>query len=432
MAQEEHNQRGSNSNNSGGRGGGGGNRSSKKLKQKKVPQRGLGVAQLEKIRLEEQQKKDDAILSPNSLLSPSNSSSCLAVQCVSNFRHNPSPSSIPVPPPPPINLSPPNPIFRPSSSIPNIDFLHPNSVPLLIPSNDGGGEIAISGLGQANWHKFWNGDYNLEGESHRLDHPGFEFQSNMNNAPYESNPIWPPPNLIQKAQLFQQQPSSSSMVNVSSGTSSSSMINYHQMEPPSNQSFYGNNNTHRWPEEEKMVGLKRPYPFSLDNPPGHSFPCKFPPTYVPVVSRSDESASCGNGGTLSLEPINPIFREGPSSSTVMSELNPKKVAKQNGDLNGDFLTLGPPTSTLPQPSSKYKHPSAYPAPPSRELSEFESLPHQGSAEDPMILQPGPSGSTPKQPFYSFFNLEKAQIGNATSTLSGSNGGGEQLDLNLKL
>ena len=50
----------------------------------------------------------------------------------------------------------------------------------------------------------------------------------------------------------------------------------------------------------------------------------------------------------------------------------------------------------------------------------------------MILQPGPSGSTQKQPFYSFFNSEKAQIGNATTILSGSNGGGEQLDLNLKL
>ncbi|PSR95711.1 hypothetical protein CEY00_Acc21735 [Actinidia chinensis var. chinensis] len=423
MAQEEHNQRCSNSNS-----GGGGNRSSKKLKQKKVPQRGLGVAQLEKIRLEEQQKKDAAILSPNSLLPPSNSSSCLAVQCVSNFRHNPSPSSIPVPPPPPTNLSPPNSIFRPSSSIPNIDILHPNSVPLLKPSNGRGGEIAISG-----WPKLWNGDYNREGENHRLDHSGFDFRSNMNNAPYEPNPIWPPPNLIQKAQQFQQQSSSSSMVNVSSGTSSSSMINYHQMEPPSNQSFYGNNYTHMWPEDEKMVGMKRPYPFSLDNPPGHSFPCKFPPTYVPAISRSDESASCGNGGILSLEPINTIFREGPSCSTVMSELNPKKGSKQNGDLNGDFLTLGPPTTTLPQPSPKYKHPSAYPAPPSQKLSEFESLLHQGSSEDPIIFQQGLSGSTQKQPFYSFCNSETVQIGQATTTLSGSSGGGgEQLDLNLKL
>ncbi|GFZ07540.1 hypothetical protein Acr_19g0004770 [Actinidia rufa] len=421
MAQEEHNQRCNNSNS-----GGGGNRSSKKLKQKKIPQRGLGVAQLEKIRLEEQQKKDAAILSPNSLLSPSNRSSCLAVQCVSNFRHNPSPSSIPVPPPPPTNLSQPNSIFRPSSSIPNIDILHPNSVPFLKPSNGSGGETAISG-----WPKLWNGDYYREGENHRLDHSGFDIRSNMNNAPYESNPIWPPPSLIQKAQQFQQQTSSSSMVNVSSGTSSSSMINYHQMEPPSNQSFYGNNYTHMWPEDEKMVGMKRPYPFSLDNPPGHSFPCKFPPT--PAISRSDESASCGNGGILSLEPINPIFREGPSCSTVMSELNPQKCSKQNGDLNGDFLTLGPPTTTLPQPSPKYKHPSAYPAPPSQELSEFESLLHQGSSEDPMILQQGPSGSTQRQPFYSFCNSETVQIGQATTTLSGSSGGGgEQLDLNLKL
>ncbi|KAL7218333.1 hypothetical protein ACSBR2_011576 [Camellia fascicularis] len=324
MAQEEHNHRCSNSSS-----GGGGNRSSKKLKQKKVPQRGLGVAQLEKIRLEEQQKKDAVLLS-NSLLSPINSS-CLAVQAqrTSNFRHNPSQT----------DLSSPNLIFRPAPSMPNVDVLHPNYVPLSKPSN-------VLGLGQGNWPKLWNGEYNLEGESNRLDHNGFAFRSNL-NLPYESNPIWPLPNIIQRTLQFQQQPSSSSMVNVSSGTSSSSEINYHQIEPPSNQNFYGNNYTPLWHEEEKMVGMKRPYPFHLDNPPGPSFPCKFPPIFVPLITRSDESASCGNGGTVNIEPNNPIFREGLSSSTVLCELNPKKVVKENGNLNGDFLTLASPPTALP-------------------------------------------------------------------------------------
>ncbi|KAJ6751889.1 hypothetical protein OIU85_002319 [Salix viminalis] len=40
-------------------------RSSRKHKQKKVPQRGLGVAQLEKIRLEEQQKNDISVNLPS-------------------------------------------------------------------------------------------------------------------------------------------------------------------------------------------------------------------------------------------------------------------------------------------------------------------------------------------------------------------------------
>lgn len=225
MAQEEHNQRCGNSNSTNGGGGGcfgggsggsgtGSNRSSKKLKQKKVPQRGLGVAQLEKIRIEEQQKRGAANFSPNSLVSPTNSS-CFAVgQCApTNFRQD-SPFPVPLPPPPSTDLSAPNSVFRPPSSIPNVDPLHLTSVPLPNQPNGGGGGIgypAIPGLGHGNWPRLWNGDYSLERESHRLDQNGFVVRSNI-NSPYECNPLWPPPSLIQKAHQFQQQPSSSSTV----------------------------------------------------------------------------------------------------------------------------------------------------------------------------------------------------------------------------
>ncbi|KAA8526782.1 hypothetical protein F0562_008989 [Nyssa sinensis] len=429
MAQEEHNQKGSNSS-----GGGGGGRSSKKLKQQKVPQRGLGVAQLEKIRIEEQQKKDAAaILSPNSIISQSNPS-YLAAQCAP-FRHNPSPSSIPLPPPPPpppTDFSSPNSIFRPAPSIPIVDVLHPNSVPLSKPLNMGSGEIgwpAVSGSGHGNWPKLWNYEYNLEMENHRLDHNGFAFPSTM-NLPYES---WTPHNVMHRTLQFQQPSSSpsSSMLNVSSGTSSSSAINF-QMELPSNQSYYGNNYTHMWPEEEKMAGMKRSYPFSLDNPPGPSVYCKFPPAYVAPITRSDESASCSNRGTATIEPGNPVFREGPSSSTSMSQSNSKKVIKEYGSLNGDFLTLAPPATILPHPSSKHKHPPAYIVPRSRELSEFGSLPYQGRMEDPIQWQ-RPNGSIQQQPFYSFFPSAKAQTGQAATSRSNcSDEEGESVDLNLKL
>lgn len=253
MAQEEHTQSQRCSNNSsGGSGCAGGsgagniiiinnnNRSSKRLKQKKVPQRGLGVAQLEKIRLEEQQKKDAAaaaaiqiqanatVLSPNSIISPTNSSSsCLAVQSP-NFR----PTHLYPPPPPPIPLPPqsttdlpfPNPIFRPPPppppSIPKIDVLRPNLVPpmskpMSMASGDPIGWQAVSVSGQENWAKLWSGEYNnnIEGENQRLDHHGFGFRSNM-SLPYESNmtsPIWPLPHVVQRSQQFQQ-PFSSSMV----------------------------------------------------------------------------------------------------------------------------------------------------------------------------------------------------------------------------
>ncbi|KAI8552487.1 hypothetical protein RHMOL_Rhmol06G0270400 [Rhododendron molle] len=421
MAQEEHTQRYSNS--SGGDGcGSSSSRSSKRLKEKKVPQRGLGVAQLEKIRLEEQQKKDVPSSSPISFLSPSN--------CSPNFRHNPSPSLVPLPPPPlPTDLS--SPVFRQDSSIPSIDFLHPNAFALSKPSDGDGGDIGwplVPGLGQGYLPKFWNGDYNiLEGENQ-----GLAFRSNV-KLPFESKPVWAPQIVTQRANQIQQQlPSTSlSMVNVSSGTSSSSQINYAQMEPPSNQSFHGKNNTPIWSEEEKMVGRKRSYPFSLDNVPGLSFPCK-----VPTNRSNEPSSGNGSGGAVNVELNNPIFsnlfREGSSSSSALPELNPKKDTKGNEDLNGDFLTLAPPTMVVPRPGSNSKHPSMILNPHSQELPDFESLPFQGSVAGP-IHQPGPSVSTQHQAFYTFYPSAKARIGPVTTGASGSSSSvGENLDLNLKL
>ncbi|XP_052177169.1 uncharacterized protein LOC127791377 [Diospyros lotus] len=347
--------------------GGIGNRSSRKLKQKRVPQRGLGVAQLERIREEEQRKKEAAaILSPNSLTLPSNSSSCFAVQS--------------------------SPSFRPNPSIPNLDGLYPNSSVLLPkPPND------------SNWPQLWNGEHNLEGENHRLElnRHGCVFSPNMNLV-YESNsPIWP-------------QPSSSSMVNVSSGTSSSSAMNYHQMEPPSNQSFYGSNNyTPMWAGAEKIVGMKRPCPFSVENPPCPSFPCKFPPGIVTPITRSAEAAPC-DGAKAAIESHKLVFRQGSSSSNhVISELNPRKDTREDTDLRGDLLTLAPPTAALPHPSSKHKNRSVYLSPHGQGSSEFQSLQFQGRTEDPI--------------------QKTFQTWQATTTATSCNGEeGESLDLNLKL
>lgn len=74
MAREDQNQKCSNSSSGGNITIAGNNsiRSSKKQKQKKAPQRGLGVAQLEKIRIEEQQRRDAAAIFP----SPATISQC--------------------------------------------------------------------------------------------------------------------------------------------------------------------------------------------------------------------------------------------------------------------------------------------------------------------------------------------------------------------
>ncbi|KAJ0700887.1 putative SPEAR family protein [Helianthus annuus] len=428
MAQEEHTSRCSNNSSGGaaaggtggggtGGTGGGGHRSSssKKLKHKKVPQRGMGVAQLEKIISEEHQKKDASVLTHNSVVSPTSSCSNLAsVQKVANFRPS-------IPPPPPL---PPN--------------HHP-----LVAKTDGGNASSASkatslisvGGGVGNWSRLWS-DGEKQSQSYGMDHPRYAapapFSGNLGGLPYESNPpIWPPtPNLMLQRSQHLQQSCSSSMVNVSANTSlsssSSSVMNF-QIEPPSNQSYCGNNYQPLWPDEEKMVGMKRPYPFSLEDMPIPSFHCKFPSAYVSPVSRSDDYASCSNGGgTTSIEPAHPAsFRENCSSSGAISDVVTKKFIDENQILTRDFLKLAPPQTSQLRSSSKE---NLRLSPCTGEQPQFERLPLQkDQSKDPNHMS-GRSGSNP-QPFLSFFPAAKTPVG---QTGNGNGEAGESVDLNLKL
>lgn len=122
----------------GGRGGGsgsGGGESNcrfKKSKPKKVPQRGLGVAQLEKIRIEEEQKK---------VIANSSSLSDGAFFGVEKFtRPNLAPFHNSPPPPSP------NSMFRHTQSAPNIEILQDSC-------SVSNGEIGLRPM-------LWPGDYN--------------------------------------------------------------------------------------------------------------------------------------------------------------------------------------------------------------------------------------------------------------------------------
>lgn len=439
MAQEDHAQKYSNSSSGGGAsgsGGGGGTsgRSQKKMKQKKVPQRGLGVAQLEKIRMEEQQKKGVVlqaanVLPPNQIISPSNSSPCLAVQCPA-FRPSISSShSVPLPPPSPSDLPSPNSLFRPTPSIPSVDIMHTNSVPQSKPLNAGGGEIGWSAVPVP--PKLWNGEFSPDGENQRLDHLGFTYRPNV-NLPFDSSnptPFFSLPNVLQRSQQFQP-PSSSSMVNISSAISSSPILNF-QMEPPSNQNFCASNYTPLWPDEEKMIGMKRPYPFSMETPPAPAFHFKYPPCYVASVPRLDEAASCSNRCTATTEPGLPVTREGPSRSGTQAEASHKEVnIRQNGGgLDGDFLTLAPPAAAAPSLNSQHRHCLSNSGPQS--LSEFGSQPSQGSSDD--TIQGQGSSKLMRPPFFSFFPAAKKQVGQVATPADNCNGEvGENVDLSLRL
>lgn len=212
MAEEDQTQKYSNNSSSGV----GNNivRSSKKQKPKKAPQRGLGVAQLERIRLEEQQKKDAAFVSATVL--PSSQSTTLSATKSSslsvltpNYHPSDHSSSSPIPFPFPPDLSSPKSLFRPPSSVQNVEILNSNTVPLT--NTVGWSSVPIQG--QGNVHKLYNScEYNLQKESSGVD-PGSTFRSSLSNLPYESIPIWPLPSLMQRAQQFQH-PSSSMVTNL--------------------------------------------------------------------------------------------------------------------------------------------------------------------------------------------------------------------------
>ncbi|PIM99934.1 hypothetical protein CDL12_27563 [Handroanthus impetiginosus] len=391
-------------------GGGGGSSRSKKIKQKKVPQSGLGVAQLEKIRLEEQQRKEieAANILANSAIS--DSSQFLAV-LNPKFGGNLGPFQNSVHLQPPTNNPSSNGLYRNAPLAPNLEIRHENPM-----SKGGGGEMRSKEISNGNWPRLWNGDHNLGSdkqrlgdhnlgsEKQRLDHHGFAFESHV-NLPYRSHQFqWP-------------SCSSSSMVNSSSyaGISPSSVLSS-QMEPPSNQSFHGNYFTPSRLEEDKMVGMKRPYPFYLELPPARSSNSNF-------LSKPDELAASNNGCAAYIEPRNKCIREGPSNSSSPPKRNPNEVTKDDGKLNGDFLTLAPPSVASSSLNSKLKYPLDYSSDQGPKFSGQEYAKGQ-------IHQPGPSGSAER--CISFFPI-KSQIDQTTASESDGNGDKEEsIDLDLKL
>ncbi|GER43050.1 high-level expression of sugar-inducible gene 2 [Striga asiatica] len=359
MAQDEHFVSSSNSGGDGGAGGAGsagagtGNNRSKTPKPKKVPQRGLGVAQLEKLRIEEQRKKE-ALLAANVLannaIGPGNES--LQAQ---NIGGGPTPKS----------LSPLGPAHMTSDC----------------------GE-----------HTLWSGECNsslgeggMENQKVVVDNAGFLFggpQVNVNlRRPYQ----------------FQRPPSQ--MMNVSSGNSPPP-ISSSQIEPPSIQNVRGNNYTPSWPEDDKIVGIKRLYPFSLEGPPIPSFlGGNFHTTY-------GELASCSN------EPRNKYTRDCASNSTL-SVQNPSEDER----LIGGFLSLAPPSNTKNkhQPLDLLGHNHQGP-----NLSDYKSLSTQENIKSSQSHQLGTSSS--KEQAFTFFPI-KSQTENSRN---GNGDKGEKLDLNLKL
>ncbi|KAL2331380.1 hypothetical protein Fmac_018961 [Flemingia macrophylla] len=389
-----------------------GRSSSKKSKQKKVPQRGLGVAQLEKIRLEEQQKRDPAKISPSpSILSPTKPS--YVSLPMKNFHDsNQSSSTTLLPCEPTSDFRPPWSLQQQQQQ--QMDAKAPNTVPLAHSGGFEAGRPIVPGHG--NVPKWWS-SYQFESEKNNFGvDPGMPV---LPSLPFDSNPIWPLPNLVQITPQHQHH-SSSSVVNVSSGTSSTSVPHF-SIEPPSNQINNGSNVPVR--PMEKMVGMKRPYPFSLDFSHVPAFNYNSSPF---AEIRTNIRTSCGNGSGFNFDAGNSTSRElsscSASNSTSNSELNSKKRSEENGNFSGDFLTLAPPI------------PTSYPPSKSMLASTYLALNNQGNVQDEIPTAPvyRPFNQQ-KQPFYGFLLPElKEEQNGQIARIQNVHEVGESVDLNLKL
>ncbi|KAL6543289.1 hypothetical protein OROHE_010809 [Orobanche hederae] len=348
---------------------------SKKIKQKKTPQRGLGVAQLEKIISEQQQQLYKQEFPTQTTTTP-----FLPIN-YHNFR--------------PPSLCP---------SVPNIEIWNGNSSDVVR-----GVEIVSDGSGLSPRHENWPKSWNNHDEMTCRDLVGFEPHVKL---AYESNA----PNQAQRSHQFQRPPPCSLLVRSSSGISS--VISNHT-ELPSIQSFHGKN--YASIEENKMIGMKRSYPFSLENPPSSSLQRHVPPSHAISLSTSDEH-------TLHMEPRNKFIRESVSNSSP-PERNPNELTSDHLRLNGDFLTLAPPEVASPPSNWVHKHISDRSGQSRHELSQNECIRGQDHGKS-QIRQTGPSGSVENT--FSFFPV-KLQTYQTTAYISNGNGGkGETIDLNLKL
>ncbi|KAL6529684.1 hypothetical protein OROGR_015307 [Orobanche gracilis] len=382
MAEDEHFVSSSNSGGSGGGlggagvGGGVSSNRSKTVKQKKIPQRGLGVAQLEKLRLEEQRKKEalrGANASAKNVIVYSGSGS---VQCPNNDSYR--------------STGPCGPAQITNDGV-----------------GVGGGEIRLQGV--CSWPRLWNGECNnVEGG----DHVGFsfgypQFNCNLQYDPNNASVLALSGGVPQRSYQFQRPPPS--MMNASTGISPLS-VSSPQIEPPSIQSVRSSNYTpsplHDHDDDKIAVGMKRSYPFSLESQTMPSFlgnlRCR---TYSSSISRSDEYPSCS-----STEPRN---KDDPGNSTTVPEQN----TSEDVSIIGDFLTLAPPVAASLHLNTKNKHP-------------FHYLGHQGPNISDIRSSSSQENIPREQQPFSFFPIKSRSDIRVRRNGSGENG--EIIDLTLKL
>ncbi|WCJ27146.1 hypothetical protein M5689_008915 [Euphorbia peplus] len=342
--------------------GGGDSIYSKKQRRQKVPKRGPGVAELEKI-LREQ---ENHLVIP---LPSSNNSNSYRLQSSSI---SPSCSSLPV-------------ISSVSSSIsPNLKHFNGGKSGGIWNSN-----CEVNNSGE-------NGSGKIGGSS-----SSSRFQllplngsscSQIFSCPSSSN------NLMQTTRQHSPPSTKNLFPNnnkkgVGNGMSSSLTTLSgpgHGREPPSNQTLY--RHSALWPDEDKMVGEKRGRSFAMEIPPVPPFRYHIPTFSAQMnmnMNRVDTPFPCDSRTLFNLDPPDyTLSRE--MRQTTCLEPNSKKQQIEQGESESNFLIY-------PSPNTP---PSLYPTP-----NIFNPFPFQESNGDLQhnfgINHHHQGGTITKKPFYSF-------------------------------
>ncbi|OAY26276.1 hypothetical protein MANES_16G035200v8 [Manihot esculenta] len=382
---------------------------SKKPKRQRVPKRGPGVAELEKI-LREQEKRPDFDEAKNKGFSLVSSLAC--------------------------SYQPKSPVLPPPNSLPKSVSFSPNPNHFALPttmfySNNSNSNPSPLGVGSGSGvalpaHALlpttWN---SCERPTVEVWDPrsASAVQSSTHLSNGSKNQLFPSPSLMQRSQ----QSSPSSITNlfphpiVSSSTTSSSTAPSLGREPPSNQTSH-HQWTALWPEEDKIVGAKRSRPFSIEMiPPVPTFRYQVP-TFSPQVNRPEPSLACGSRSINNLEPCERTSTSREMKPRSSLEPNTKRSSRTDNEAEvGSFLLLGSPAT----PSSIQTQ---------RESPTFSSFPFQESNVDSQ-LRPAQGGCFKKKPLYSFL-LPRKQM-SMVETSSASNNErletrGDELDLSLRL
>ncbi|KAG2687766.1 hypothetical protein I3760_09G066100 [Carya illinoinensis] len=419
------------------------------LKGPKIPRRGPGVAELEKI-LREQEKKECATTAENANLD--GHFSRFVSSLPDPYHHSQSLiNSLPRPPPPPITttMHPATPTICSSPSrhvclVPNLaQFSPPPPDPPLMTSvhgNDssnaiigrGGGVFVVGGATVALPEKAlfaitWaaSSKSSVDGVEGSNSDSGIPLPTHIAN---ESIPMSPSPKLLQRR--HGQDPSVTVNRNFpGSATPSSSDVSpakpYNHIEHPSNQrSSY--NYTSLSPQQVQVHVMTRPKPFSEDKAAGPQLHFQVPRVIDPRISTPDQSSSWYSHSASNVGPSNKLVFRG-ARGDGPSDINSKKLSTTYNNLpDNNLYRFGCLANHPPAPMAHSLH--------EREFSKLDKLATQESEDSDQ--RSGMGGSDSEKSFHDFFQ-PKEQMGWKEFTLSsndekGNEEGDDDIDLNLKL